>query len=91
MDPRTTEVSQTFERFKAALIRKDFGTCTNLLSQLKVSLNLSMKIEIGCSCLCIFFWVCLYLFVFVMRNCGWNKLNWIVNPSKSVDYTVFRF
>ncbi|EYU23307.1 hypothetical protein ABFS82_01G058100 [Erythranthe guttata] len=39
MDPKTTELSQTFERFKAAIVRKDFGTCTNLLSQLKVSLT----------------------------------------------------
>lgn len=36
MDPLLNEVSQIFERFKAALIRSDFNTCTNLLSQLKV-------------------------------------------------------
>ncbi|CAH2080260.1 unnamed protein product, partial [Thlaspi arvense] len=32
-------VSQQFERFKAAFTRKDFDTCTNLLSQLKVLLT----------------------------------------------------
>ena len=36
MDPKVTEVSQTFERFKAALVRNDFDTCSKLLSQLKV-------------------------------------------------------
>ncbi|KAE8686398.1 26S proteasome non-ATPase regulatory subunit 8-like protein A [Hibiscus syriacus] len=35
MDPQLTEVSQLFERFKAAFVRKDFDTCTNFLSQLK--------------------------------------------------------
>ncbi|KAE8687495.1 26S proteasome non-ATPase regulatory subunit 8-like protein A [Hibiscus syriacus] len=39
MDPQLTEVSQLFERFKAALVRKDFDTCTNFLSQLKVLLT----------------------------------------------------
>ncbi|GMN31457.1 hypothetical protein TIFTF001_003265 [Ficus carica] len=39
MDPKLTEVSQLFERFKAAFVRKDFDTCTNLLSQLKVLLT----------------------------------------------------
>ncbi|KAK8476153.1 hypothetical protein V6N13_020197 [Hibiscus sabdariffa] len=34
-----TEVSQLFERFKAAFVRKDFDTCTDLLSQLKVLLT----------------------------------------------------
>ncbi|GFZ16385.1 regulatory particle non-ATPase 12A [Actinidia rufa] len=35
MDPKLKEVSQLFERFKAAFIRNDFDTCTKLLSQLK--------------------------------------------------------
>ncbi|XP_039019996.1 26S proteasome non-ATPase regulatory subunit 8 homolog A-like isoform X2 [Hibiscus syriacus] len=39
MDPQLTEVSQLFERFKAAFVRKDFDTCTNFLSQLKVLLT----------------------------------------------------
>lgn len=39
MDPKLTEVSQTFERFKAAFVRNDFDTCTRLLSQLKVLLT----------------------------------------------------
>ncbi|KAF5729764.1 26S proteasome non-ATPase regulatory subunit RPN12A [Tripterygium wilfordii] len=39
MDPKLTEVSQLFERFKAALVRNDFDTCANLLSQLKVLLT----------------------------------------------------
>ncbi|KAH9605129.1 hypothetical protein KSS87_001487 [Heliosperma pusillum] len=39
MDPKVREVSQTFERFKAALVRCDFETCTRLLSQLKVLLT----------------------------------------------------
>ncbi|KAK8698268.1 hypothetical protein V6N13_114393 [Hibiscus sabdariffa] len=34
-----TEVSQLCERFKAAFVRKDFDTCTDLLSQLKVLLT----------------------------------------------------
>ncbi|OMO81632.1 SAC3/GANP/Nin1/mts3/eIF-3 p25 [Corchorus olitorius] len=33
------EVSQQFERFKAAFVRKDYDICSNLLSQLKVSLT----------------------------------------------------
>lgn len=41
MDPKFTEVSQVFERFKAAFVRKDFDTCEKLLSQLKVHLNSS--------------------------------------------------
>ena len=36
MDPSLTEVSQLFERFKAAFLRNDLDTCTNLLTQLKV-------------------------------------------------------
>jgi len=36
MDPQLMEVSQQFERFKAAFIIKDFDTCSSLLSQLKV-------------------------------------------------------
>lgn len=39
MDPKLTEVSQQFGRFKAALVRNDFSTCTTLLSQLKVLLT----------------------------------------------------
>ncbi|PHU28111.1 26S proteasome non-ATPase regulatory subunit 8 -like protein A [Capsicum chinense] len=39
MDPKFTEVSQTFERFKAAFVREDFDTCTRLLCQLKVLLT----------------------------------------------------
>ncbi|KAL5998904.1 26S proteasome non-ATPase regulatory subunit 8 A [Asimina triloba] len=37
MDPKIVEISQLFERFKAAFIRNDLDTCTNLLSQLKFS------------------------------------------------------
>ncbi|KAE8691118.1 26S proteasome non-ATPase regulatory subunit 8-like protein A [Hibiscus syriacus] len=33
------EVSQQFERFKAAFVKNDFDTCANLLSQLKVLLT----------------------------------------------------
>ena len=40
MDPKLTEVSQLFERFKAACTRDDLNTSTNLLSQLKVTINL---------------------------------------------------
>ncbi|OAY74080.1 26S proteasome non-ATPase regulatory subunit 8 homolog A [Ananas comosus] len=39
MDPQLREVTQLFERFKAAFLRSDFDTCTNLLSQLKVLLT----------------------------------------------------
>ncbi|KAL7189136.1 hypothetical protein ACSBR1_038911 [Camellia fascicularis] len=39
MDPKVTEVSQLFERFKAAFIRNDFDSCSKLLSQLKVLLT----------------------------------------------------
>ncbi|CAL1373633.1 unnamed protein product [Linum trigynum] len=39
MDPKLTEVSQYFERFKAACVREDIDTSANLLSQLKVSLT----------------------------------------------------
>ncbi|KAF3448738.1 hypothetical protein FNV43_RR09451 [Rhamnella rubrinervis] len=39
MDPKLTEVSQFFDRFKAAFVRKDFDTCTKLLSELKVKLT----------------------------------------------------
>ncbi|XP_042010834.1 26S proteasome non-ATPase regulatory subunit 8 homolog A-like [Salvia splendens] len=39
MDPKTTEVSQLFERFKAAILRKDFDICTKLLFQLKIALT----------------------------------------------------
>ncbi|KAG7587648.1 Proteasome component (PCI) domain [Arabidopsis suecica] len=39
MDPQLTEVSQQFERFKAAFARKDYNTCSDLLSQLKVLLT----------------------------------------------------
>lgn len=36
MDPQLTEVSQQLERFKAAFVRKDYNTCSDLLSRLKV-------------------------------------------------------
>ncbi|CAA3008685.1 26S proteasome non-ATPase regulatory subunit 8 homolog A-like [Olea europaea var. sylvestris] len=39
MDPKITEVSQAFERFKAAFVRNDFDKCSELLSQLKVLLT----------------------------------------------------
>ncbi|CAN1254526.1 26S proteasome non-ATPase regulatory subunit 8 homolog A [Linum perenne] len=39
MDPKLTEVSQYFERFKAACVREDVDTSANLLSQLKVLLT----------------------------------------------------
>jgi 26S proteasome regulatory subunit N12 len=39
MDPKLTEVSQLFDRFKAAFLRNDFDSASNLLSQLKVTLN----------------------------------------------------
>ncbi|KAF5734981.1 26S proteasome regulatory particle non-ATPase subunit 12 [Tripterygium wilfordii] len=39
MNPKLTEASQLFERFKSALVRNDFDTCANLLSQLKVLLT----------------------------------------------------
>ncbi|XP_022718549.1 26S proteasome non-ATPase regulatory subunit 8 homolog A-like isoform X2 [Durio zibethinus] len=39
MDPQLTEVSQLFQRFNAAFIRKDYDSCANLLSQLKVLLT----------------------------------------------------
>ncbi|XVE90495.1 hypothetical protein DITRI_Ditri20bG0082200 [Diplodiscus trichospermus] len=39
MDQQLTEVSQLFQRFKAAFIRNDYDTCNNLLSQLKVLLT----------------------------------------------------
>ncbi|CAA2969569.1 26S proteasome non-ATPase regulatory subunit 8 homolog A-like [Olea europaea subsp. europaea] len=39
MDPKFTEVSQVFQLFKAAFVRKDFDTCIKLLSQLKVTLT----------------------------------------------------
>ncbi|KAL0794073.1 hypothetical protein Bca101_065450 [Brassica carinata] len=39
MDPQLTEVSQQLERFKAAFVRKDYNTCSDLLSRLKVLLT----------------------------------------------------
>ncbi|CAD5196158.1 26S proteasome non-ATPase regulatory subunit 8 homolog A [Musa acuminata AAA Group] len=39
MDPKLVEVTQLFERFKAAFVRNDFGACTDLLSHLKVLLT----------------------------------------------------
>ncbi|PKA64093.1 26S proteasome non-ATPase regulatory subunit RPN12A [Apostasia shenzhenica] len=39
MDPRLVEVTQIFGRFKASLLRNDFVTSSNLLSQLKVLLT----------------------------------------------------
>jgi len=38
MDPKLTEVSQLFDRFKASFLRNDYDNCSNLLSQLKVFL-----------------------------------------------------
>uniref|UniRef100_A0A803MVU7 Uncharacterized protein n=1 Tax=Chenopodium quinoa TaxID=63459 RepID=A0A803MVU7_CHEQI len=35
MDPKFTEISQSFDRFKAASVRNDFDTSTRLLSQIK--------------------------------------------------------
>ncbi|XP_050228552.1 26S proteasome non-ATPase regulatory subunit 8 homolog A [Mercurialis annua] len=39
MDPKLTEASQFFERFKAACIREDVDDCSKLLSSLKVMLT----------------------------------------------------
>ncbi|ONM28949.1 26S proteasome non-ATPase regulatory subunit 8 homolog A [Zea mays] len=39
MDPKMTEVTQMFARFKAAYARNDLNTCVTLLSQLKVHLT----------------------------------------------------
>eukprot|EP01018_Ginkgo_biloba_P032404 Gb_00526 [translate_table: standard] len=39
MDSKLAEVSQLFERFKAAFARNELQTCPNLLSQLKVMLT----------------------------------------------------
>jgi len=39
MDPKMTEVTQMFARFKAAYARNDLNTCITLLSQLKVHLT----------------------------------------------------
>ncbi|KAI3986379.1 hypothetical protein MKX01_002224 [Papaver californicum] len=39
MDPKLTEVAQSFERFKASLVRNDLESCNNLLCQLKVMLT----------------------------------------------------
>ncbi|KAG8661950.1 26S proteasome non-ATPase regulatory subunit 8 homolog A isoform X2 [Manihot esculenta] len=39
MDHKLTEVSQLFERFKAAGMREDVDTCSDLLSKLKVMLT----------------------------------------------------
>ncbi|KAJ3693497.1 hypothetical protein LUZ60_008977 [Juncus effusus] len=39
MDLQFREVSQLFERFKAAFVRNDFSTCTKQLAQLKVLLT----------------------------------------------------
>ncbi|KAL1208252.1 26S proteasome non-ATPase regulatory subunit 8 -like protein A [Cardamine amara subsp. amara] len=36
MDPQLTEVSQQFERFKAVFVRKDYDSCSDLLSKSKV-------------------------------------------------------
>ena len=45
MDPQLTEVSQQLERFKAAFVRKDYNTCSDLLSRLKVCTTLSTLIR----------------------------------------------
>lgn len=39
MDPKLTVVSQFFDRFKAAFVRNDLGSCETFLSQLKVLLT----------------------------------------------------
>jgi len=39
MDPKMTEVTQMFARFKAAYARNDLDACVTLLSQLKVHLT----------------------------------------------------
>ncbi|KAF9592863.1 hypothetical protein IFM89_018417, partial [Coptis chinensis] len=39
MDPRMTELSQLFERFKASYVRNDLDNSSNLLSRLKVLLT----------------------------------------------------
>ncbi|OIW18969.1 hypothetical protein TanjilG_09163 [Lupinus angustifolius] len=39
MDPKLTQVSQFFDRFKAAFVRNDYSTCSNHLSELKVLLT----------------------------------------------------
>ncbi|XP_057455827.1 26S proteasome non-ATPase regulatory subunit 8 homolog A-like isoform X2 [Lotus japonicus] len=39
MDPKLTEVSQFFDQFKAAFLRNDYDSSSNLLSQLKVLLT----------------------------------------------------
>ncbi|PWZ54881.1 26S proteasome non-ATPase regulatory subunit 8 A [Zea mays] len=39
MDPKMTEVTQMFARFKTAYARNDLNTCVTLLSQLKVHLT----------------------------------------------------
>ena len=43
MDPQLTEVSQQLERFKAAFVRKDYNTCSDLLSRLKVLLCTTLR------------------------------------------------
>ncbi|KAG5378715.1 hypothetical protein IGI04_031915 [Brassica rapa subsp. trilocularis] len=39
MDPHLRNVSQQLKRFKAAFVRKDYNSCSDLLSQLKVLLT----------------------------------------------------
>ncbi|KAK1274805.1 26S proteasome non-ATPase regulatory subunit RPN12A [Acorus gramineus] len=39
MDPKLVEVTQVFDRFKAAYTRNDLQTCSNLLTELKVMLT----------------------------------------------------
>ncbi|KAL5065153.1 hypothetical protein RYX36_026890 [Vicia faba] len=39
MDTKLTEVSQLLDRFKAAFLRNDFDSSSNLLSQLKILLT----------------------------------------------------
>uniref|UniRef100_A0A803NA86 Uncharacterized protein n=1 Tax=Chenopodium quinoa TaxID=63459 RepID=A0A803NA86_CHEQI len=41
MYPKFTEISQSFERFKATYVRNDFDTSTRLLSQLKIEISWS--------------------------------------------------
>jgi hypothetical protein len=44
MDPKMTEVTQMFARFKAAYARNDLNTCVTLLSQLKVRYPASLDL-----------------------------------------------
>jgi hypothetical protein len=45
MDPKMTEVTQMFARFKAAYARNDLDACVTLLSQLKVRKPASLDLS----------------------------------------------